>query len=109
MKTFLQILYTIVCIILGFALGVDINSTPKVDLPEEYKAITDQDNLKGYYYKDVLHLYFANPDNSVLGETEYMLELTTTDSVIIQSVGDGNKLYTVPFNKLEETIELDNL
>lgn len=41
-----------------------IADTPKVDLPEEYKAITPEDNLKGHFdNKGVLHIEFNNKRN----------------------------------------------
>lgn len=33
---------------------------PKVSLPEEYKAITSEDKLYGWYHNDTLHIAFDN-------------------------------------------------
>lgn len=44
-------------LIVGVILGK--LDSPKIDLPEEYKAIILEDNLIGYYDKyGVLHIYF---------------------------------------------------
>lgn len=48
-------------IITEYALRYDKIHTPKVELPEEYKAIDSLDCLKGHFDKDsVLHIEFKN-------------------------------------------------
>lgn len=52
-------------IVLGYIGSVIYQrNNPKVDLPEEYKSITPNDTLKGYYDSDgVLHIEFNNQRN----------------------------------------------
>ncbi len=39
-----------------------ISDQPKISLPEEYKAITAEDKLYGWYYNDTLHIAFDNQE-----------------------------------------------
>ena len=46
------------------ALSFKQYSAPKIELPEEYKAVTEKDTLKGYYdSKGILHIEFNNKRN----------------------------------------------
>lgn len=54
-------------IILNFAQGnkvsalkAEIEKAPKVVLPEEYKALTQDDNIYGWYANDTLYIDFDN-------------------------------------------------
>lgn len=67
-----QIIYYLLFLFIGFIIGslsmkFDIEDRkPKVDLPEEYKEITYQDRLQGYFDKDsVLHIEFDNEINNI--------------------------------------------
>lgn len=45
-------------------IAAEVAKRPLIELPEEYKAITPNDNLMGYYdSKGVLHIQFNNQRN----------------------------------------------
>tara|TARA_R110000868_G_scaffold244272_1_gene500434 strand:+ start:242 stop:445 length:204 start_codon:yes stop_codon:yes gene_type:complete len=64
-QTALIFITGIICFNIGimveYSLRYDEIRAPKVELPEEYKAIDSTDCLKGYFDKDsVLHIEFNN-------------------------------------------------
>lgn len=75
---------------------------PKIDLPEEYKAITKADNLKGYWHNGTLYIYFANDNNKI--KPDYTIELVGHDKVLVQS---GNLVYSCHFDEIQEVIDTD--
>ena len=97
------------CMAFGALFGLHLKQDDKkirVDLPEEYKAITVMSDLKGYFTQDsVLHIEFRNNLRGEI-EPEYILELVNQDQVLIQT---EDTIYSCPFNKIQETIEKDNL
>ena len=43
-----------------FGYAIFLNNQQKVELPEEYKLITKEDTLVGYYKNDTLHIEFKH-------------------------------------------------
>lgn len=97
----------IICIvfILGLVVG-HFNALLMLDLPEGWTNITKEDNLKGYIKDGVLHLYFSNPDNSMI-DADYFIDLTTK-GIIIQTC-NNNHIDTIPADSLDKFIAEDNM
>lgn len=67
-------LYTFIMLVFGIILNIIFfavlnkaktipENSPKVSLPEEYRAITKEDTLRGYYRNDSLIIEFNNSKN----------------------------------------------
>lgn len=105
MKTFPLFITLFITLLTGVFLGHHFESS-RIDLPEEWSKITKEDNLKGYVEDGVLHLYFSNPDNSMI-DADYYIDLTP-DGIIVQTC-DNNHIDTIPHDSLDAFIIDDNL
>jgi len=86
------------------ALLISCNKSPeqKIDLPEEYKLITEKDALKAHFDKDsTLIIEFDN-----YPKPEYIIELLDEESVIIRT---PDTIYYTVFDSINEVILNDNL
>lgn len=82
-------------------------SQPKVDLPEEYKEITQDDILRGHYKNGTLYLEFDNTQR-----TGYELHVQN-DTLRVTDPNNGNVIYKEKMNwnaptLMQECIIRDN-
>lgn len=102
--------WLVILIIFGLNLAyedlTEKKSVPqKIDLPEEYKLITNKTPIQGYFSKDsILHIEFKHSKI----KTEYTIELIDQDSIKIYSVSNDT-IYKCLYTEMEQVIELDNL
>lgn len=108
-QIFITGLIALIAFIIGcISMKYDIEKRqPQIDLPEEYKEITYQDELKGFFDQDsVLHIEFNNKINYFNDEPDYTLELHKDGTVTLK----GYDTYPhVNIEDLKEIIEKDNL
>ena len=98
------VINTLLCSII---LAVVDNKRKQVDLPEEYKLITKDTPIQGYYDKDsVLHIEFNH--SKIKTEYKIELELVDQDNIKVYSLSNDRIYYTTR-DSLLQTLDLDNL
>lgn len=87
MKTSHHILLWLGGLLLGISIGIKVTLCilSKVDLPEEYKLITKQDKLSGYYKDNTLVIEFNNPQSVFIWEGD-IKDINTNNTVQVSAI-----------------------